>query len=720
MGDCAFPVHPEESAASRPKSNDVPFTARRKRVPECAATPSHPSPRLRRFMACEGVRALSASGGDGGDSGGASDHLTFEATTTAISTIRPVPWRALVAVLFLALSQIQLGVPPAPDALDAGWLQVLGHAHVQGWVWGRDIVHTYGPLGFLHPYLGHDPAVFPHYAFGQVALALGGALVMVGALQGSAGWRTWAVVGWVAVSTSLVKTDAVSYLTVAAAFLVLQDLAATWSSRGRARWWACAAVMALLGVVGLIKFSYFLLGGLAVVLAVARVAGMPGGARAAAGWLAIAAAAWATAWVGVAGQPASAWPAYVSTSLEVSSAYNLAMGQAGHAAPLWIGATTLLAAGGAALAHAVRSDGMRLAAAGGVLFWAAMGFLVWKASFVRQDAGHELGYFLSLSSIALLLWARGATPWGGVAALAALGFVVSYVPLVSSWSQLGTALVVDYRQNRDAALGTFQARQDAQRAHQQMLWALPKTRARAGDGPLDLVGVQQGRVLINGLNYQPRPVFQSHMAHSPTLARMNAAALSGERAPAHVLFQMMPIDGKLPSSEDPLALVELLRRYEWVDHEAGLELLRRRAAASAPAVDREAGTLSLPAGEWVALPAAVASRPQALLSLRLQWSPSWKQRAFAFAVRAPLLRLEVETTTGQRHAYRLSQGAARAGFLVQPLLLDQSHAVAWMTRREHAAGTVSRLRVTREDGFGRDLPGGPVIEATMVLHDTPA
>jgi len=48
---------------------------------------------------------------------------------------------------------------------------VLGQARVQGWVWGRDIIHTYGPLGFLHPYLGYDPAVFPRYAVGRLPRA---------------------------------------------------------------------------------------------------------------------------------------------------------------------------------------------------------------------------------------------------------------------------------------------------------------------------------------------------------------------------------------------------------------------------------------------------------------------------------------------------------------------------------------------------------------------
>ena len=129
--------------------------------------------------------------------------------------------------------------------------------------------------------------------------------------------------------------------------------------------------------------------------------------------------------------------------------------------------------------------------------------------------------------------------------------------------------------------------------------------------------------------------------------------------------------------------------------------------------------MSLPPGSWVEMPPFAAGRPQALLSMRFDWQLSWKQHAFALAVRAPLLRLEIETTTGRRHTYRVSQGAARAGFLIRPLLLDQSQVVAWMARREPLAGTASRLRVTREDGSGGDLPGGPTIEATLLLHDVP-
>ena len=626
---------------------------------------------------------------------------------------------SLVPLLLLTLSQIQLGIPPSPAGLDAGWLQVLGQAHVRDWVWGRDIIHTYGPLGFLHPYLGYDPAVFPRYAFGQVALALGGAWAVLMALQGATRSRRWTAVAWMALTASLVKTDAVSYLSVAAAFVVLQDLATTWDVRGRGRWWICGLAMALLGVVGLIKFSYFLLGGLAVVLAVVRMACTSAGTRTAAGWLAMAAAAWFVTWIGVAGQPLSAWPGYVATSLEVSNAYNLGLAQSGDAWPFWLGLATLAAAGAAFGFHLSRAVDGRLVAAGAVLFWAAMVLLVWKASFVRQDAGHELGYFLTLSSIALLLWARGGPAWGGVALVAITGFVVAYVPLVESWSQVGKALMADHRQAWEAARGRFQIQQAAARAQQEALWILPKTRALIGDATVDMAGVQQGRLLINNLNYRPRPVFQSHMANSPILARINADSLAGAQAPAYVLFQLVPIDGKLPSSEDPLALVELLRRYEWVHEEAGLELLHRRTGTPESLHDREVGALSVPPGAWVYLPAPAAGRQQRLQSLRFRWQPSWKQRAFAFAVRAPLLRLEVETTTGQRHAYRLSQGAARTGFLIRPLLLDQSQVVAWMARHEQSAGAVSRFRVTREDGFGRDLPGGPTIEATIWGHDEP-
>lgn len=43
---------------------------------------------------------------------------------------------------------------PSWLGLDVSWLMVLNYANIQDWIWGKDIVYTYGPLGFLATRLG--------------------------------------------------------------------------------------------------------------------------------------------------------------------------------------------------------------------------------------------------------------------------------------------------------------------------------------------------------------------------------------------------------------------------------------------------------------------------------------------------------------------------------------------------------------------------------------
>src|SRR5262249_35047162 len=62
------------------------------------------------------------------------------------------------------------------------------------------------------------------------------------------------------------------------------------------------------------------------------------------------------------------------------------------------------------------------------------------------------------------------------------------------------------------------------------------------------------------------------------LLSANAARYRGADAPAFVLFQMAPLDGRWPASEDGDALVELLRAYRPVLREKGFLLLRRTAS----------------------------------------------------------------------------------------------------------------------------------------------
>ena len=74
--------------------------------------------------------------------------------STARGTLRrSIPAALVCAYVLLLFPPWQFAVPGT--GLDASWVEVIGHGARHGWQWGRDVVFTYGPLGYLlpNPYL---------------------------------------------------------------------------------------------------------------------------------------------------------------------------------------------------------------------------------------------------------------------------------------------------------------------------------------------------------------------------------------------------------------------------------------------------------------------------------------------------------------------------------------------------------------------------------------
>src|SRR5581483_2678422 len=136
-------------------------------------------------------------------------------------------------------------------------------------------------------------------------------------------------------------------------------------------------------------------------------------------------------------------------------------------------------------------------------------------------------------------------------------------------------------------------------------WALldmPRTRAALGGGSLDMLGDEQGLLLLNGFRYHPRPAFQSYFAYTPYLLRRNAELLAGEDAPDFLLVKLDPIDGRFPSSEDSLALREAAQRYEPVLIERTCLLMRRKAPDARPRESRLLATGEYGWGQSIEVP----------------------------------------------------------------------------------------------------------------------
>ena len=182
---------------------------------------------------------------------------------------------------------------------------------------------------------------------------------------------------------------------------------------------------------------------------------------------------------------------------------------------------------------------------------------------------------------------------------------------------------------------------------------------------IDVYPHRQALVLAAGLNYHPRPVFQSYIANTAALAELNASHLRSALAPDWILFEVWPIDRRYPSLDDGRSWPELLTRYQLYDRTSGVLLLRKRQTP----------------GTWKLIPLKTAQvRFGQRLTVpsagdRLIWAEVDVRKSFSGRIRSMLYRLprmfvDVELSGGAGFRGRLVADMARSGFLLSPLVVD--------------------------------------------------
>ena len=213
---------------------------------------------------------------------------------------------------------------------------------------------------------------------------------------------------------------------------------------------------------------------------------------------------------------------------------------------------------------------------------------------------------------------------------------------------------------------------------------MPRTRERAArsERGVDMISYEQGSVFLNELSWNPRPVFQSYAAYTPTLLRRNAAHLISADGPELVLFELETIDQRLPTLDDSLALQALVRGWEVLFEERGYLVFARREIArdAAPVlvVDRE-----VPFGE----PVALADRAGACHVLRLEIRPSLRGRLWTMFGRAQPIRVRLTSDDGRSREWRVVPAMISEGAIADPCLDDHDAFAAWF-----AGQTPPRLR----------------------------
>ncbi len=590
------------------------------------------------------------------------------------------PWSSGLTVLlsifvFLPLHGFTLQGEP-----DLSFGIVHHHGFANGLQWGVDLVSTYGPWGFL--FRGFHPATdLLLFALNGLIGAAFGLALAVHLQPVQQGWLRSLISVGVFALLSFGGSDT-RYL----GFFLLATLRLTEREKPS---FAVERVVVLiaLGLLALIKFSYFLLAcGIAGVLAMREILLLRRVSRD----VVILFSGVITFWL-LAGQNPVNIPRWVRLAAEVAAGYS----QGGVLLPRPGDASdSLFAVSACALlivsfylgrnirgwkTSAVRTAGLA------VCLW-----FVFKASFVRFDDSHSVTGASCLALLALMILPVEVRGLPG-RAKRALSVVFCLASACALWLGLDSLRARGAWMNR-----LVRDRSSLARLHTENLLFLRKRSVIPPiTGRIDSLHTGQASLLAWGLDYAPRPVFHSYLAWSEGLGQLNARHFSGPAAPDYLWIEFFPIDGHPPLLEDGPAWLEIAARYR--PSARNHPLLECR---DAPLTSRRTLRLerSVRVGEAIVLPegevlwAEIRTRPT---------FPGWLVRTL---IRGPVQSMEMTFPAGPVRTYRFSPGA-EGGFILTPLH-EEAEFRAWLEGLpERPPGARARTLTFRSSARQRFMQG---------------
>jgi hypothetical protein len=567
-------------------------------------------------------------------------------------------------VLTAAVGLSLVGVLNRPaENLDASWQMMLIHAHQTGLQFGRDIIFTWGPWGFLctNYSLGGACAapIIAWQTAGQFALAF----ALVWLVRPLALWRRYVFfaaficLGWLFQDTAYF---------VLIAIVVLMGL-----MRPGTGGVAIASWSASLGFLAQIKFTYFVLtaGG---VCAAAALWLMRGDRRRAAA-VAAAYALGVPAFWALGGQGLDNLYPYVMRSLEIASGYGDAMGFNEPMATFLWGAAVILGCAAYVRVLCLEGEDRRLGLCGG-LFLALSLLLVWKESYTRADhvglGGHVFGLF---GYVGVMAPAAGAIffpsrrwHWFDLATIFCGAAIVAIEP---SYIRLLPRMEWERAYAKARVLGRIASlpadwRSDLAAASQSA--DLPRIRAAVGGGTVDVYNYSVGTALLNGLKLSARPIFQSYSAYTPSLEGWNLRRYQSPRAPDFLLWRNESVDGRYPGQDDALLVSSLPGHYQPEFEENGYWLFRRKTAAGPLPARRLILQETVRLGDEVRIPGGTSGA----IWLDATPVPDALGRMRALLYKPAEIYIETLGPDGTGLRSRLVPRVDNVGFILDPVLDD--------------------------------------------------
>lgn len=618
----------------------------------------------------------------------------------------------VASVFFTCLTYYQPVIPLLPG-IDASWAFALNYIHQYHLVMGRDILFTFGPLGFLEHIRGLDPdTVYDSQAFWFGISVVSNILVFLLCLQPGQ-TRTSRILN-IVISCLLIlllnfNIDRLFVILYASIFLHWQTF--------RWRYLLIAAPVAVLCL--LIKFSYGIVA-LALLLPylcliACKKTGIQQAVTAAAALPILYFLFW---WLtcnttdGAAG--------YLSAGIEFSRGSSSAMALNPENNGWAIGsfyAVFIICA-----IAASKADSRSLLTP--YLCFLGAGFIWGKYAFGREEANH-LALLMTFVLYALAVWAISCkTTTMKIAQLA--GIVLCFL----AWQRMHSAetgSAIFMPEPRYFSLATFKKNrwdiderlrkwEKASTRNLQPLLLPDDMRSIIGSHTVDIYPWESLIVQANHLTWQPRPVFQNYITYTTALDEANRAFFVSERAPEFIVWHyhdMADIDLRYPLNTNPLTLQAILDHYNIQMCDATFCLWKKSGIPQLKAVEKPS-RVSATWNTWLSVPDSQGDIVQAELDTERTFAGKinslfWKEGGIS---------IDYRLRDGSIKTHSLVLETASAGIWASPYLErftfstpdskgnfqeDIPHSIPFQNKEFHNNVEAIRIRTTRSWAFDPDI-----------------
>lgn len=568
-------------------------------------------------------------------------------------------------VIFVATFYISGLEGATPDVLDASWQVAIEYAFVNGLHFGRDIIFTYGPLGFLVSDVSQAHLIIFRAAFAFIWTAIVAYSAISAARLMPVAVR-WFFITWILVFSAYSGIEYYLYSVLAYGVLLVLFTVRRSSL-------IIISVLICFAFLALIKFT-MLLAVVAVVVICTLVKVVERQWREAVllpvGLLVFFVSAWCAV-----GQELSLLVPWLEGGIEMASGHTAAMSNGENAPVLYFVITAMvLFVGTAGLAlRATIRDSARFGMFICIILFA---FLTWKQGVIRPDSVHVPCLFIPFPLLLCFMYVAPLQAFenDSRARIAVLGLAMVSIVCLSGMvfqnKDFIRETIIYWPTTIKAKLqcigNLLTGRADkvyiAQKNPSQN-WApdLPRVRAIVGTERIDVMNCRQWVAIANGLNYSPRPIIQGYPTYTPFLINLNKQFLSNEAAPAFVLLAMETIDDRFPTLDDSGALASLLHHYRPVISEQSYLLLQRQHEV--PLQLEQVFRRTLRFGEKL----NVTSWAGETLFMSVEIKPSLTLKLRRLLYREPRINIRVQSG-GEDFTFRFIPAMASVPFIVSPLL----------------------------------------------------